>query len=140
MPFEVFDRRAATAVKSPMVTIQKDGPFSFNKAAYEVMGAPEAVELLYDPKEKLIGFRPVSLTNPRAYEVRPQGKNSATFTVAGRAFSKYYGIDTTVARRYAVEMRKDGILVLNLKSDSVDVTGPRAAMKSRYGASDFQSG
>lgn len=133
MPFEVFDKRAATATKSPMVTIQKGGMFSWNKAAYEAIGSPEAVQLLYDKEEKLIGFRPVESTNPRAFFVRPQGKNAATFTVAGRSFTQHYGIDTDTALRYAVEAQDD-TLVLDLKKDSVDVTGPRAAMKSRLGS------
>lgn len=132
MPFEEFDKRAATASKSPFVTIQRKGPFSLNRAAFELMGKPEAVTLLYDEEEEFIGFRPVSLTNPRAFPVRPQGKNAATFMVAGQAFSKYHGMDTSIARRYAVKMR-DNILVLDLKSESVDVTGPRAAMRSRLG-------
>lgn len=134
MSFEVFDKRAAVATKNPMVTIQKGGSFSLNRAAYELLGSPETVELLFDPNERLIGFRPVSSSNPRAYPIRPQGKNAATFMIAGRAFGKHYKLDTSIARRYSTE-RRDDILVLDLKSDSIDVTGPRASMKSRLGVS-----
>lgn len=130
MPFEVFDKRSAVMVKSPMVTIQKNGLFSLNKAAYAAMENPEAVELLYDPESRLIGFRPTSPEGMRAFPVRSQGKNANTLMVAGQAFTKHYDIDTSVARRYAVEMR-DGMLVLDLNSDSVVVTGPRAASMSR---------
>jgi hypothetical protein len=133
MPFEIWDKRAATASKNPMVTIQKTGSFSLNRAAYKLLGEPETVELLFDREQSLVGFRAVSPTSPRAYPVRPQGKNAATFMIAGQAFARYYGLDTTTARRYSVEMR-DGILVLDLKSESIDVTGPRAATKSRLGA------
>ena len=129
MPFEEFDKRAATASKSPFVTIQRKGPFSFNKAAYELMGKPEAVTLLYDNEEKLIGFKPVPISNPRAFPMRPQ-QNEVTFVVTGQAFTKHYNIDTSTARRYAVEMR-DGLLVLDLKSESTDVTGPRAKSRER---------
>jgi hypothetical protein len=96
------------------------------------LGKPEAVTLLYDEEEKLIGFKPVDLSNPRGFPIRAQGPNLKSYIIAGQAFSKYHGLDTSVARRYSVEMR-DGILVLDLKSESVDVTGPRAAMKSRLG-------
>jgi hypothetical protein len=126
MPFEVFDKRSAAATRSPMVTIQRGGSFSLNEAAKELVGSPEAVELLYDREKKLIGFRPVAPTSPRAFPVRPQGKNAKTYMVAGKAFSNHYGLDTARARRYAVEM-SDGVLVLDLNSDSVDVTGPRAS-------------
>jgi hypothetical protein len=133
MPFEVFDKRAATATKSPMVTIQRGGHFSLNKPAYQAMGEPETVELLFDREERLVGFRPISSTSPRGFPVKPQGKKSpTTFMVAGKAFAKHYELDVSTARRYGVEM-KDGILVLDLNGPSIDVTGPRATMKSRLG-------
>ena len=132
MPFEVFDKRASTSSRTPMVTIQKGGQFSLNKAAYDAMDSPDYVELLYDREETLIGFRPTSPTSPRAYPVKLQSKNSVGRAVAGQAFTKYYGLDTTIARRYPVKI-KDGVLVLDLKGESVVVTGPRAAMKSRLG-------
>jgi hypothetical protein len=137
VPFEVFDKRSAAATKSPMATIQRGGSFSLNKAAQELMGSPEAVELLYDLDEKLIGFRPVEPTSPRAFPVRPQGKNASTYMIAGRAFSKYYKLDASQARRYAVKMA-NGILVLDLNSESVDVTGPRAASGANKESSDDQ--
>jgi hypothetical protein len=124
MPFKEFDKRAATASKSPFVTHQRRGPFSMNRAAFELMGEPEAVTLLYDEEEQLIGFKPADSSNPRSFPVRPQGKNAATLMIAGQSFSKHFGLDTSIARRYSVEMR-DGVLVLDLKSDSVDATGPR---------------
>lgn len=132
MPFEAFDKRSATSSKQPMITIQRGGPFSLNRAAHEALESPAYVELLYDPTERLIGFKPSSPESPRAFPVRPQGKNAATFTVAGRAFAKHYDLDVSTARRYAAKMMQD-MLVLDLKGDSVDVTGPRAAMKSRLG-------
>lgn len=139
MAFETFDKRSAAATKSPMVTLQRGGPFSLNKAAHHLVGSPEAVELLYDRENRLIGFKPVSSSSPRAFPVRPQGKNESTFMIAGQAFAKYYELDTTKARRYAV-YRQDDMLVLDLKSDSVEVTGPRAAMKSRLAGESGSEG
>jgi hypothetical protein len=51
--------------------------------------------------------------------------------VAGQAFAKYNELDVSTARRYGVKVDEDGILVLDLKGPSIDVTGPRATMKSR---------
>lgn len=130
MPFEEFDKRAAGASKNPFVTIQRKGPFGLNRAAYVLMGEPEAVSLLYDEEEQLIGFQPRPATYPRAFPVRQQGAHSLTYMIAGAAFTQHYGIDTAVARRFAVEMR-DGVLVLDLKATSVDVTGPRAKSRQR---------
>src|SRR5215211_4800491 len=105
MPFEVFDKRAAKASKSPLVTIQRGGHFSLNKAAFEEMGKPETVELLFDREKRLVGFRPVDATNPRGFPVRPQGRSApTTFMVAGQAFAKHYELDASIARRYGVKM------------------------------------
>lgn len=125
MGFEVFDKRASGVSKHPYVTVQRKGPFSFNQAAFELMGSPEAVELLYDRDTERVGFRPVAPDRPQAFPVRAQGANSVTHVVAGQSFARYYELDTSVARRYAPTM-EDGVLVLDLRGDSVDVTGPRA--------------
>ncbi len=129
MPFEEFDKRAAVASKSPFVTIQRKGIFSMNQAAYLLMGSPEAVTLMFDSEERLVGFKPTTTSSPRAFPVRPQ-QNGVTYVVTGQAFSKHYGIDTSVARRYGVETR-DNILVLDLNSESTDATGPRARSRNR---------
>lgn len=125
MPWEPFDKRSAAASKAPMVSIQRKGPFSLNKAAHELMGSPEAVELFFDREQQLVGFKPTSLTSPRAFPVRPQGKNAGTLMIAGQSFTRHFGIDTSKARRYPVEMR-DGVLVLDLRGESVEVTGARS--------------
>lgn len=130
MPFVEFDKRAAVASKSPFVTMQRKGPLSLNLAAYELLGKPEAVTLLYDEEEELVGFKPAPTSNPRAFPVRAQGQNAVTFVVAGQAFSKHFGLDTSTARRYAVDL-KDGMLILDLKAESTDVTGPRARSRDR---------
>jgi hypothetical protein len=132
VPFEVFDKRSAAATKSPMLTIQRGGNFSMNKAAHELMGAPKAVELLYDPAEKLVGFRSVEPTSPRAFPARPQGKSSATLMVSGQTFARHYGLDVSKARRYPVKMRDD-ILILDLKGDSIEVTSPREKRSDESG-------
>ena len=125
MGFETFDKRRAGASKHPYITIQRKGPFSFNLAAYELMGRPEALELLYDREEERVGFRPVSPDRPQAFPLRAQGQNSVTHIVAGQSFTSHYGIDTSVARRYPVRL-EGKILVLDLRGDSVEATGPRA--------------
>jgi len=129
LPFEVFDKRRASSAPSPFVTIQRKGPLSLNRAAHEAIGAPKTAELLFDRESRKIGVKPVEPTSPRGFPVRPQGKNGSTFMIAGQSFTKYYGIDTTVARRYAA-VEEDGILVIDLKADSVDVTGPRAKKRA----------
>ncbi len=134
MQFERFDKRKASASQSPFVTLQRRGPISLNQAAFEELGKPEAVELLYAREERVIGLKPTSLKQPYAFPVRPQGSRgrAGNYTVAGQAFTKNYGIDTSVARRYAAEMQ-DGTLLIDLKTGGVDATGPRAKKEADGG-------
>ena len=129
MSFEVFDKRAAGVSKHPRVTIQRGGMFSFNRAAFDLMGKPDALELLYDREGERVAFRPVEAGRARSFPVRAQGKNSITYMVAGRAFAKHYELDTSIARRYAVTMEGD-MLVLDLRGDYEDATGPRMSPTS----------
>src|SRR5215210_3643772 len=135
MGFEVFNKRAASVSKHPYVTLQRKGPFSFNQAAFELMGSPEAVELLYDADTERVAFRPVAPDRPQAFPVRAQGKNSVTHIVAGQSFARHYELDTSVARRYA-PVTEDGMLVLDLRGDSVEVTGPRTKSDAGSGEGD----
>jgi hypothetical protein len=125
MAWQTFTKRMAPAVKEPYVTIQKRGVMSFNSAARAALGDPEAIEMLYDPDESLIGFRPVAPETHHAYPIRPSNRSEKTFMVSGLAFTKYYDIDTSVSRRYVAEMR-DGVLCVDLKKEGHVVTSNRA--------------
>lgn len=122
--FEVFTRRATPLSKGPFVTIQRKGILSLNLDAFEALGKPEAVELVYDRSERVMGFRPVSPDVPHAYRPRKQGASSS-FLVAGQAFTRYYGIVTDTARRYPATMIDD-VLAIDLKAEGIIATGPRA--------------
>jgi hypothetical protein len=125
--FEVFTRRMIPLVRQPAVTIQKRGGLSFNKAAHVAIGSPEAVELMYDRDEMIIGVRPVEREVEHAYPMRPQGqKEDSTYIVAGSAFTQYFGIDTSVAKRWTVAI-EDGTLCIDLKQEGTVVTSNRRA-------------
>ena len=88
------------------------------------MGEPEAVELLYDADERLVGFRSVDPSNPRAYRLRRQG-HANNWIIGGQAFTKAFHIDTDTAMRYPATI-DDGVLVVDLKQPGTDATGVRA--------------
>lgn len=122
--FQVFDKRAVPISGEPMVTIQRKGPISINKASYYAMGKPSFVELLYDPDERIIGFRPLKEQLPHAYPVRMQGQRESTFLIAGHAFLRFYNIPNEVSTRYMAEMFDD-VLGVDLKKKGIEVTGNR---------------
>jgi hypothetical protein len=125
--FEVFKKRMTPLVKQPYVTLQRRGTMSFNKAAYQALGSPEAVELLYDKSEGIMGLRPVSATEQHAYPLRASN-NETTYMLSATAFTKYYEIKTDVSRRFAARM-EDGILCIDLDGPALEVTGNRSAVR-----------
>ncbi len=127
MPFERYDKRSAPIKTSPFVTIQRRGPMSLNMATYELLGRPEAAELLFDREGDRIGIRKVPPTEPYAFPVRPQGRKEgkpSNFVLSTQTFTRYFEIDTSTAMRYPVEMQEDDILIVDL-SRGVEATGPR---------------
>jgi hypothetical protein len=122
--FETFKKRMVPLKKAPYVTIQKRGTMSFNAAAHAALGNPEAVELLYDVKQQIMGVRAVDPAVEHAYPLRSPSKKDQSFILSGTAFTKYYEIDTTVSTRYPATM-EDGILCIDLKQEGTVVTSNR---------------
>ena len=110
-----------------MVTIQRKGPISLNQAAFHALGKPSHVELLYDPNERIIGFRALTEPLAHAYQVRKQGR-AHTFLVAGHAFLKYYDIPNEVSIRYVAKMYDD-VLGVDLKQKGLEVTSNRSGRR-----------
>lgn len=119
----LFDRKAQPKTREPRVTLQASGNFSFNEAAYDALGRPEFVEMLYHEQEQLIGFRAATEKSAHAYPIGPQA-NSRTFQTSGRAFCTAFGIETGAARRFAPKV-EDELLVVNLKDEAKNVSKPR---------------
>ncbi len=122
MAFETFQKNRMPSKGEPAVTIQKRGALSLNNAAFEALGSPSFVELLYDRDERLIGIRRSDEDTSHAYAVRGTGINQATRVVSGKAFLAYYEIPRDVARRWIAEER-DGMLVIDLKQPGTEVSG-----------------
>jgi hypothetical protein len=128
VPFEVFNKRLAPLAKAPTVTIQKKGIFSFSKTAHKLIGEPASVELLYDADDAIIALRPS--TEPHAYAMRSQGgRETGQVIMSATAFTQYYAIDTTVSRRYTPYVQ-DGMLCIDLRGQSIEISGNRARQQS----------
>ena len=93
--FEVYDGTSAPVTDSPAVTINRRGNFILNRAAFEALGKPFLVELLYGRASHIIGFRAadldIDIATGHGYPLRKQ-KESSAYDVAGTAFLKRYGI------------------------------------------------
>lgn len=116
--WETFDRKSKPKVREKLVTLQASGTFSMNEAAYEAIGRPEQVDLLYAEDEQMVGFRPAE-GSPHSYPIKKQ-PNGRSFQTGGRAFCTHYGIETGKARRFAAEL-VDGVLAISLKDSGEEV-------------------
>jgi hypothetical protein len=121
--FEVFMGRTSPALREAALTIYPRGLFSVNRAAWNALGEPAAVELLFDRTERLIGLRGAPAQVPHAYPLRTQSASSSVL-VSGRAFTRHFGISTDVARRYLAKMIGD-VLAVDVKEQGV-TTGRHA--------------
>jgi hypothetical protein len=125
--FEVFHKWSAPVTKTPTVTIQVRGMVSLSRPAYDMLGEPKAVELLFDRTERVMGLRAVDPSADDSYPVRP-GKSRAgsTFYVSATAFCKFYDIETLSARRYVATLLDDAILCVDLRQSPLEVSSNRA--------------
>lgn len=123
--FQVFKERLSRGRAGPTVTLQRGGVFALNTEAYECLDKAEAVELVIDPDERVMGFHPVEPNAPHAYRVRPQ-VGSKTFLVSGRSFIARYGLTVVErAEKYPAEMMGD-VLAVDLKKGPILVAKSHA--------------
>lgn len=129
MAFKVFEKGSAPAPTVPTVTIQKRGMFSLNEAAFSSINEPEAVQFLWDEENRLIAIQAAKLTDPNAYPTRRQGPAKASnkrgiVLIAGTMFTKFIGIDTSIAKRWVPE-RDGDMLIVDLNKPAQTVASNR---------------
>ena len=111
--FETFTRKAGQVDLRPLVTLQRRGVLTLNRAAYEAMGSPQAAELLFDRANRVIGIRPINPDAAHAYPLRKQ-PDSSTYVITAKSFTKAYAIPRDVTRRWEAAVR-DGMLTIELE-------------------------
>lgn len=141
MAFKVFEKGSAPAPTIPTVTIQKRGMFSLNDAAFRLIGEPEGVQFLWDGDSKQIAIEAVPLTSPNAYPTRRQGPGKDSkrgiVLIAGTMFTKFIGIDTSVAKRWVPRV-EDGMLIVDLNEPSQTVASTRRKTEPSESATNLQ--
>jgi hypothetical protein len=91
--FTVFQgRRQSVKNKLPRVAAQVRGSLSLNQAAYDGLGAPPAVEFLYNARDGAIALRGAALEVTHAAPIRKQA-NSQSYLVMAKSFLDDIGLD-----------------------------------------------
>lgn len=134
--FEEFTQRNTPASsKLPRVSLHRKGNFSLSQAAYETLGSPESVVLLYDREKRAIGFRAAKNGERHAYSVRRQ-KNSKSYLVGAIAFCQHYGIDASTTRIFDPQT-VNNILVIEL--DKGTEVAPRVRRNGKNNGQSAQA-
>ena len=126
--FETFTRRLAPLGNCPYVTIQKRGILSLNRIAFMALGAPAAVELLYNRTDQVVAIKGASIEVPHAHALRAVGRATVpnTYVLAAMSFLQHYGIASTKSLRREAGV-SDGVLLIDLKVEGTLVTSNRSA-------------
>jgi hypothetical protein len=97
------------------VTINSEGKIFFNRKAFESLGSPDGVSLMYDRRRSTIGVTAAKLNEQGAYRLRQKQRKFTGHIISARNFCKRFNIfpDETLAFP-AADVNNDGILILDL--------------------------
>ena len=97
------------------ITINRSNVLTFNKFAVKTLGSPEAVLLMFDKKESVIGVVASTMRDKDAFPLKPKG-GGLNFTVHLAPFCRAFGIMIDKTERFDdPEIDNEGILRLDLK-------------------------
>ncbi len=105
--FEVFRGKAKKLrTAAPMIGLQTKGLIVLNPSAHAILGAPEAVELLYDRDARAIGIRAGDGARAHTYALRT-AKGGVSKMISGAAFMRHYGISVETLVHIPAELDGD---------------------------------
>lgn len=120
--FQEYDRiRSREFRAEAAVTIQRRGLISFNPAAMQVLGQPEAVVFLVDEGERLLGFR---RADPRRAGRKASAVRAPGHLVSATLVLGHLEVDLSESRRYPLVV-VDGTPCVDLKQPGTVVTSNR---------------
>jgi hypothetical protein len=103
MSFEIFNRKVQWSGE-PAITLNKLGRISFNKTASLKLQqeAVESVLLLWDEEKRLIGVRPITKKDNRAYRISWSTRGDGC-GFSSSTFLKYIGYNMSESRSFPAQ-------------------------------------
>ena len=98
------------------VTLDRKGMILLNGNIHDRLGNPEAVVLLFDKVNSIIGINPASPNVPNAFKLkfRSRGRHRMIFAIP---FCRHYGISVDHTTVFVdPQIDEDGVLRLDLKA------------------------
>jgi len=98
------------------VTLSRRNVILLNGNVHERLGCPEAVLLLFDKVNSIIGIDPAPASRPNAFPVRTKGRGRHRLIWAS-PFCKHFGIKVDRVTAFInAEIDENGVLRLDLRS------------------------
>lgn len=96
------------------VTLGPKKVIMLNRIAYEALGTPQAVELMFDETQKIIGLKPAELRRANAFPLKVKKGSQHRLIFAG-AFCTHFGIrvDRTVLFN-EIDIDNEGVMTLEV--------------------------
>jgi hypothetical protein len=96
------------------ISINRFCAITLNRQAQAMLNNAEAVKLLFDEKESIIGVLPSNVRDPEAFPL--QTKNSTNRVIYATPFCRHFRISVDHTERFVdPELDNEGILRLDLK-------------------------
>lgn len=114
--WEVFRGRPNGIRGVARVTMQRDGALLMNELAYEQIGRPEAVELMFEARTQRIGLKAIDPDEDHAFRVKKR-KRMNQWEVRASPFFVHHRIKTDRTMLFGkIEMTADGVMALDMGS------------------------
>lgn len=98
------------------VTLNKKNVLTINRFTAKLLGNPEAVILMFDKKESVIGVVPSNLRDKYAFALKPKGRVNCNWVVNTAPFCRHFGIIIDRTEKFDdAELDDEGILRLDLR-------------------------
>lgn len=99
------------------ITLNRRHNFCLNWKVFEMLGKPEAVVLMFDKREKVIGINAAPASVKGSFRVQPLGGSGRHKIIRAAPFCRHFGICIGHTSAFIEpRMDEDGVLLLDLKA------------------------
>lgn len=96
------------------VTLSERGRIYINPVAYQALGEPMGLVLMFDEQKQLIGLMPATMTRREVYRVRKLHASNGRYVTALN-FCRHFGINLSETLAFQnPSLNHDGVLILSL--------------------------
>ena len=101
------------------VSLNRKHIFCLNGKVHKMMGQPEAVVMMFDWQERVIGIRPASLRDKGAFRLHPLTRRSRYKIIRAAPFCGHFGISVSATTVFLdPKVDAEGLLRLDLKESA----------------------